>query len=268
MEKICYKALGTNIRLNFLNFQERPVIFKPAGPSEAEQADLDIFLYRCGRTDISVRIQKSSLRADIKTVHGKRVAQLYDAERRRIFCFFERGLSVDFLVDRLLNLSVMDLQSVLDIVFIHSASVVMNGKAHLFIAPSGGGKSTICSLAGKKGLHVIHDDFCVVKRSGERFFAARFPCFLPLWGHPEEWEIGGVFLLNKSDKNGVSSVSGIEALRRALPESASFFRENVGAVDRGEYLRNVFDIMNDIVERVGFRMLDFKKHESVFSCLT
>ena len=268
METICYKALGTNIRLNFLNFQERPVIFKPADPSETEKADLDIFLYRCEKAEISARIQKSSLKVDIKMIHKKKVAQLYDAKRKRVFCFFQKGLPVDFLVDRLLNFAIMDLQNILDIIFIHSASVVINGKAHLFIAPSGGGKSTICSLAGKRGLCVIHDDFCVVKRSDERFFAARFPCFLPLWSRPEEWEIGGVFLLNKSDKNRVSSVSGIEALRRALPESAGFFRENVGAVDREEYLRNVFDIMNDIVERVGLRILDFKKHESVFSCLT
>ncbi len=267
MDSISYSAFRTTIRLNFLNFEERPELFKPSDSRGEGKADLDIYLYRGKRKEISRKAERSRFPVSAETFEGKKVIRLYDGKSKRVFCFFEEGLLIDLVTNRALNLPLMDLQNVLDIVFMHSASIVMNGKAYLFIAPSGGGKSTIAALARDEGFFVIDDDFCAVKRSGGSFFAARFPCFLSKRKRFKEWEVGGLFLLNKSKENKVRPVSGIEALRDALPEAVRYPRERVGAMRNQDYLRDVFCFLDEMIDRVGLSVLDFKKEAGVFSCL-
>ena len=58
----------------------------------------------------------------------------------------------------------------------HSSGVIQGGKAHLFLGPSGLGKSTVCKLlAQEPSFQVLHDDMTVVSRKGAEFFVWSTP---------------------------------------------------------------------------------------------
>ncbi len=176
-------------------------------------------------------------------------------------------MSLDFLLNHGVNRSFLAYQSMLDIIFLHTASVVVDDKAHLFIAPSGGGKSTICSLAQENDLGVLGEEFCAIKKDGDKFYAGLFPCFTPYIDPYKEWEIGGVFFLSKSEIDRISSISVIDAIRKAMPEATCFYTEHVPKDKRAHHKKHIFNFLEAMFENVDFKMFDFRKHPEAFLCL-
>lgn len=101
---------------------------------------------------------------------------------------------------------------------LHSAGIVKNGKAHLFLGKSGAGKSTLSKLAAAAGVEVISDEINLL-----RFEKGCFRAYgSPFWGEmradgrPGSWPLGGIHLLGKAMVNRSSACSGAEALKLLL----------------------------------------------------
>lgn len=101
---------------------------------------------------------------------------------------------------------------------LHSAGIVKNGKAHLFLGKSGAGKSTLSKIAAAAGVEVISDEINLL-----RFEKGCFRAYgSPFWGEmradgrPGSWPLGGIHLLGKARENRLSACSGAEALKLLL----------------------------------------------------
>jgi hypothetical protein len=159
-------------------------------------------------------------------------------------------------------------QEELGVFFFHAASVVIGGKAYLFPAPSGGGKSTISRLAEKKGINVIGDDTCVVKRKGRKFFVSAYPLLAFPAEEENVWELDSVLFLEKSKKNGIKRMSSVEAMKRAIPEAMCFSSKGMMVTPlRERYSKYIFWSLSSMFDSVRFGALSFSKSGGVFSCL-
>jgi hypothetical protein len=191
----------------------------------------------------------------------------FDIEQRTACCMLSPAAPQDFGLNFGLNYSLKAFQRELDIFFFHSSAVMVNGKACLFSAPSGGGKSTMCRLAESLGLEVISEDTCVVKRKGRKFFVEPFPLLPMLDISSDGKEIGAVYFLNKAKRDAVRTVSFARAMKRAMPESLVYFPQEMDCFTKSAYSAHVFSSLCAMLENIPFRELDFRKTPEVFGCL-
>lgn len=89
-------------------------------------------------------------------------------------------------------------------VMIHGASIIINGRAILFLAPDEGGKSTLIKMAA--GKRVLSDDQIVLESKGEETIVHSTP-FGELSDGPFHAKLGGIFILKKSDQFCLEPVS-------------------------------------------------------------
>jgi hypothetical protein len=82
-------------------------------------------------------------------------------------------------------------------VVIHAASVIRKNKAAVFVAASGGGKTTVAGLSA--GNSVLSDDQTVLRRQDRHISAYANPLAMCTSG-PGEARIGGLFWLAKGDR--------------------------------------------------------------------
>lgn len=192
----------------------------------------------------------------------------FDRNRSIAYCYHSQGVSVDFALTLGLNYSFQAFQEKLNIFFFHAASMVIGGRAYLFPAPSGGGKSTISGLARNKGITVLGDDTCLVKRIGRKFFVSAYPVSSFPDDGKDLWEVDSVLFLEKSRMNRLKRITSIEAMMRAIPEAAGHpfgWVEDPGP--RSGYLKYIFRSLSAMLDSVRFGALDFSKNGEVFSCL-
>ncbi|GEM_PF-1867995 len=105
---------------------------------------------------------------------------------------------------------------------LHSAGVLDGEKAYLFIAHSGGGKSTLAKLALKRGMTVLNDDRIIIRKQYN---------IVKVFGNPWHGEvehtssrsalIRGIFFIKKSKSNRVVPISKKDALVQMLLHSFS-----------------------------------------------
>ena len=101
---------------------------------------------------------------------------------------------------------------------LHSAGLVKNGRAYLFLGKSGAGKSTLSKLAAGAGREVISDEINLLRPEKGRFMVYGSPFWgeMRADGRPGRWPLGGVFILKKARANAVSPCGGAEALKLSL----------------------------------------------------
>ena len=105
-------------------------------------------------------------------------------------------------------------------VALHAAAAARRGATHIFMAPSGGGKSTIAWLCHTDGMPVIGDEYVLVLERAGRFHARLASprdlngnvCNLPL----SESVIKHVFFLRKAVTPGVERITPFSALTASL----------------------------------------------------
>ncbi|MGB3241388.1 MAG: hypothetical protein WBB66_00840 [Candidatus Omnitrophota bacterium] len=267
MDRFYHKTLGATAGLNFMNFDRRPSSHNLFPAKGNEKKDLDIYFFEDKNNVILKKMKKSDVGKNIKKATGGQYLEFFDIERKKAFCFFKGRISMDFLVGRQLYRSFIAFQNFLDMIFLHSASIVVGGKLYLFAASSGGGKSTICDLARKDGLKVLDDEFCVIKRKRGRFYTGVFPCFKAPFDPYEERQLEGIFFLEKSKRNKIRTISTNEAINRALPEATSLPYDYASGRERSEYRKHVFRFLNSVLEKTDFGLLEFNKDTYDFSCL-
>lgn len=142
---------------------------------------------------------------------------------------------------------------------LHSAGIVKNGKAHLFLGKSGAGKSTLSKLAAATGGEVISDEINLL-----RFEKGRFRAYgSPFWGEmradgrPGSWPLGGIHLLGKARKNSLSACQGGEALKLLLRCLVNFDKSPEAG---GLALENA----SRLLAKAKFSRLDFSKADGSF----
>jgi hypothetical protein len=104
---------------------------------------------------------------------------------------------------------------------LHGAAAVLESRAVLLIAPSEGGKTTLCGRLGKAGVPVLSDETIVLRRRpGEQAFDVHGTFF---WSGPVlrtlggAWPVRAVALLQKGPLRA-ERVSPASALASFLPE--------------------------------------------------
>lgn len=142
---------------------------------------------------------------------------------------------------------------------LHSAGLVKNGKAYIFLGKSGAGKSTLSKLAAAAGAEVLSDEINLLRRENGRFRAYGSP----FWGEMRSdgrqgnWPLGGLFLLGKARENRLSACSGGEALKLLLRCLVNFDK---GPRAAELALKNAFRLLAE----AKFSRLDLSKADSSF----
>jgi len=100
---------------------------------------------------------------------------------------------------------------------LHGATVVRDGRAHIFFGRSGAGKSTVASLSPQGT--VLTDEISLLRYSQGCWQAHG----TPFWGEFRAagtnllFPVAGLYLLNQAHDDRVESLSVKEALRALLP---------------------------------------------------
>ena len=133
-----------------------------------------------------------------------------------------------------------------DSMLIHSSAVCVDGKAYLFAAPSGTGKSTHARLwremLGDRAV-MVNDDKPFILRSENVFYVCGSP-----WngkhglGNPIQAPLAGICLLHQAEKNTISKLTAVQALPGVMaqcyiPKKADSAFAALGMID--ELLKSV-----------------------------
>jgi len=152
---------------------------------------------------------------------------------------------------------------------LHSAGIVKNGKAYIFLGKSGAGKSTLSKLAAASsgcpagrpalGIEVLSDEINLL-----RFEKGSFRVYgSPFWGEMRNegrhgsWPVGGFFLLKKAKANRLGDCTKSEALRLLLRCLVNFDRSP-------ETAGNVLRTAARLLANARFSRLEFTKKDAGF----
>ena len=164
---------------------------------------------------------------------------------------YERSLTGDSGVNMLENLALFRhiCNKVLESyngMFLHCASLKYNGKAYLFTAPSGTGKTTHIRLWMKHlgdRVEVINGDKPVLRKKGDNVIVYGTP-----WQGKENYgsninaPLGGIFLLHRASENSVKKAT----VKESLP---FLFSQTLRPYEKDNMIK-LFDLLEYIVENI------------------
>ncbi len=137
-------------------------------------------------------------------------------------------------------------------VIVHAASLVRNGRAHLFCGPSGSGKTTVARLSPDATL--LSDELSIVRIS-----EGRARCHgTPFWGElaragdDRAAPLGGIYFLHHGARHALDGVMPRQAIERLLPNVLFFARD-------ADLMARVLEIAADLVEAVPCFDLSFRR---------
>lgn len=134
---------------------------------------------------------------------------------------------------------------------LHSAGVVRNKKADIFLAPSMGGKTTVTELA--KGSFILSDDQTLLRKIDGEFFAFSTPFGRRTSGF-KKVKPGGFFFLKKSKSFSLSRLKPMDALARAW-YSHRFFWQKTSPLARNK----VFSLWYELFKGFPSYEMEFTK---------
>ena len=129
---------------------------------------------------------------------------------------------------------------------IHSSAVVMDGKAYLFTAPCGTGKSTHTSIWLKEfgdRAFILNDD-----KPAVRFENGEFIVYGPPWSGKTDKNVNtsaplaGVCLLNRGEKNEIKRISGTKAVFGILSQTVR--------PKTKEYVEKLLELLSKLINDV------------------
>lgn len=267
MKRYLLKTAGTLLGVNLRNFEELPPPYKLMPAHDGPGTDMEIYLCKDPDGAALKNIAGSRLSKLVKKAGKGRYCEIRDFDRTRSFCFFDDESMLNYVVDSVISSSLHAFQDSLGMIFLHAASVVIGEKAYLFVAPSGGGKSTISALAAEEGYRVLGDDFCCVKNKEGKYLVRVFPSSAAFSDEDNLREVEAVFFLKKSSENRINELPVMEAIRMAMPEATNMYYDYSRPERRDIYRSHVFHFLSSMFENVRFGSLDFKKSREVFLCL-
>ena len=100
----------------------------------------------------------------------------------------------------------------------HSSAIIYKQNGILFLAPSGGGKSTAASILGNSGFEVLGDDSTVVSKGTDNIWRV-IPCASWKWQsgkRPEPVKLGSLVFLEKGYPELLEKITPVYASYRIL----------------------------------------------------
>jgi len=164
--------------------------------------------------------------------------------------------SLDSLIRILLSKLLLDRSGFL----LHAATVVVEGRAHVFTGRSGAGKSTVASLSPAGS--VLTDEISLL-----RCVEARWQAFgTPFWGEFRAGDmncsapIAGIYSLVQAKEDRLVPISPRDALRVLLP-NVLFFSGRKQDNDQ------LLGILTEIVEAIPVYHLHFRRHAAFWEVI-
>lgn len=151
----------------------------------------------------------------------------------------------------------------------HSAAVVVNAKAYLFIGRSNAGKTTISRLALTNGAEILSDDANVIHRSVDGTYLVDSVPFAGELGQQTSraeggYPLAGIYVLEKSNNNLVLPLNSAQKMASLLVSSP--------VVNMDSYRNKVLlDNIESLISRVSVARLQFTKalgFEDIYQCMT
>jgi hypothetical protein len=168
---------------------------------------------------VRARLHESGLHAEWIGVEPRpHTVTLYDFVSREMTLYYEPSVRHAYADCRIAPALFGTLLPQLAALLIHAGAVVRNDKALLFLAPDGGGKSTVVLQPGV-GL-VLSDDHVLIRLDGPKTEVHGTP-----WGRvfdPGRAELGAIFLLEKGEDFAMSPVSGSETFHYLWGEHQAY----------------------------------------------
>ena len=150
-------------------------------------------------------------------------------------------------------------------VVFHASAVVHGRKGILFLAPSGGGKSTAAAILAESGFEVIGDDSTVVSRGTDGTWRV-ISCATWTWQsgrRPGPVELESLILLEKGEPGCLSRLSPVYAFYRILRDEAIMAYGDVTPEEKPDFRNSVSEICG------GFPvfLLRYSNKESILNLL-
>lgn len=145
---------------------------------------------------------------------------------------------------------------------LHAASVVRNGRAHVFSGVSGAGKTTISRLA-PPDVTLLTDEVSYITRSEGGYTAHGTP-FAGDLGKPGEnvsAPLEAVYLIAHGRENRIEEIGSASAAARALLANILFFAHS------SEMVEAVFDSALAFVERMPLQRLAFRPDGRIWTMI-
>lgn len=267
MKNFSLALAGIHIGLFFEGVDGVPDIFDAFEEKNGEGEGLNIYFNMRDELDLTEEVFGGRIDGSMETTSAGKYYISFDHEKNAVSCSFEESVPLHFIVDMAVTRSFYTFQERLGLVIMHSASIEIDGDASLFIAPSGGGKSTIAALASERGMPVIGDDsIIIVKRRGD-FYAGVFPASIFSDGGNEMRRVKAAYILNRAGSNRIRKMAVSEVMGAMMREAFIFC--NTG-LSRGEIIKlrkHVFAFLNDLLENVNTGAIDFDKSGDIFTCI-
>ncbi len=139
---------------------------------------------------------------------------------------------------------------------LHGCGVVGMKKAYLFLAASGGGKSTIAKLALKRGLKILNDETIVIRKEKRLYKIYGTP-----WSGNVRYYSNGshcikeFFFLRKNTSNKIEPMTKVEAM-------VALLRHNHCIPVNQEIISVLLDTCQDLSNNIKCYWMDFKPDDS------
>jgi hypothetical protein len=139
-----------------------------------------------------------------------------------------------------------------DGIMLHSSAVVVDGKAYLFTAPCGTGKSTHTQLWLKKfgdRAFILNDDKPALRLEDGKFYAYGTP-----WSGKHDIsvncraELGGICILSRGEVNKIERIKGKDAI-------IGIYSQTLRIKDVA-YFDKILSLIDKLIERVGVWRLE------------
>jgi hypothetical protein len=136
-------------------------------------------------------------------------------------------------------------------IMLHGSGIIRQGRSAIFLAHSGGGKSTAIDLSSN--CPILNDDQVVLRKKGDKIYAFGTPFGKRTSGQVSA-KLGGFFLLEKSKKFNLVKIEPQEVLKylwSTLPDQTFFLPHHLKI--------RVIDILNKASREVPCYKLYFQK---------
>jgi hypothetical protein len=137
---------------------------------------------------------------------------------------------------------------------LHAAGVVHNARSHVFVGPSGAGKTTIARAAGDRGWGILADDGLIVRRmpdGGFRAFRTPWRMSLPT-GEQSQGEqldsagLSTLFFIEHGTRERWTRLTPLEAVAMLAGNSMGPLRQYDGA----GHADTIFDLLGQLGSQV------------------
>lgn len=172
--------------------------------------------------------------------------EIMESNCERVFCFRKSSNEMPDSMQKIFNEIGMEAFFLRHgCLILHSSLIRWNGKAILFSAPSGTGKSTQAELwrIGKNA-EILNGDRAVLRQKEGRWYA----CGLPFAGSSNIWKnesapICAIVMLSQGSDNQIHRMNPAQAFRKILPE-ISLRRRDSAFMEKG------LDIIMNILQSI------------------